>query len=163
MRALNRLRRSADFPAMEWQTIRSARDPRFWLPLASALLLAPLLGLAAQLWTRAYLHELYALRASNPPAAVAAAEQGLRALGQIVCGFSLLSSALLFRYFQLGSRQHRLPPSGWWSLGARRIAVGPGARRLCRLGVGLSFLLAAAGVGLLIAVHQLLAAFGAHA
>jgi hypothetical protein len=141
---------------MEWRIIRSWRDPSFWLPLASAFLLALIAGAAARLWTRAYLDGLEALRASSPPAAAAAAEHGLQVLGQVVCGFSVLSSAVLFRYCQLGLREGRLPPSGWWSLGRRRVAVGSGAQSLCRLGLGLSLLLASAGIGCLLAVRHLL-------
>ena len=144
---------------MEWQTIRSWQDRGFWLPLAGALLLVAMIGLSAQWWAHRYLQGLESLRASSPEAAAAAAERGLRLLGQTVCGFSLASAALLFRYFQLGLREQRLPPSGWWSLGARRMAVGPGARGLCRLGLGLSLLLALAGVGTLLAVRQLLERF----
>lgn len=145
---------------MEWQTIRSWRAPSFWLPMLGAVLLVLGLGLAAQFWTHSYLEELRSLRAADPPAAAAAAERGLRLLGQIVCGFSLLLGGLLFRCFQLGLREQRLPPSGWWSLGARRVAVGPGACWLCRLGLALSLLLPAAGVGCLLAVRHLIVVLG---
>ena len=143
---------------MEWQTIRSWRDPGFWLPLASAIGLVSLLGVAAHFWTRSYLQELNALGVSDPPAAAAAAGRDLRLLGQTVFGFSLASGALFFRYFQLAIREQRLPPSGWWSLGVRRVAVGSGARRLSRMGLAVSLLLPAAGTGCLLAIRSLLAA-----
>jgi hypothetical protein len=145
---------------MEWQTIRSRRDPSFWVPVAVALLLIPMLSLGARFWTQSYLQGLESLHASDPAAATAAAEQGLRRMGEGVCAFALLSSAFLFRYFQLGFREHRLPPAGWWSLGMRRAVVGPGARRLCRVGLALSVLLAAAGVGCFLMVRHLVAALG---
>jgi|SRR5262245_20893239 len=143
---------------MEWQTIRSWRDRGFWLPLTCAHLLVLSLALGGDLWTRRYLQELQVLRASNPDAAAVAAERGLRLLGQAVCAFSLATAGLLARYFQLGHREQRLPPSGWWSLGARRIVVGPSARSLSLWGLSLSILLAAAGVGCLLAMRRLLEA-----
>src|SRR5262249_41328250 len=127
-----------------------------WLPRAVALLLALALGMGGELWVRHTLHELRVLRASDPQAAAAAAERGLLFLGQGVCGFSLACAALFARCFQLGLRERRLPPSGWWSLGARRVPVGSGAGALSRCGLGLSALLAAAGVGCLVAVRHLL-------
>lgn len=141
---------------MEWQTLRSWRDRGFWLPLAGALLLVLAVALGGDLWARRHLEQLQLLRASDPDAAAAAAVRGLRLLGRAVCGFSLVSAALLARYFQLGLREQRLPPSGWWSLGARRAAVGPGARSLGLFGLGLSIFLAAAGVGCLLAMDHLL-------
>ncbi len=143
---------------MEWNTLRSRRDPRFWVPWLCALALVAVLSASAHLWTHAYLQGLETLRISDPEAALAAAESGLRVLGLSVCGFALVSSALLIRYFQLGLREHRLPPSGWWSLGSARVAVGPGIQRLCRVGVGLSLIVAGAGVGCLLSIHRLLAA-----
>lgn len=145
---------------MKWETIRSARDPGFWAPVIGVIVAVPAFGAAAHFWTQSYLGELRSLRASNPPAAAAAAERGLRLLGQIVCGFSLIVSVLFFRYFQIGLRERRLPPSGYWSLGARRAAVGPGVDRLCRVGLGLSLLLATAGIGSLLAMRSLLATLG---
>ena len=141
---------------MEWQTIRSWRDRGFWLPLVCALVLILSLALGGDLWVRRYIQELQFLRAADPEAAAVAAERGLRLLGQAVAGFSLACSALFARYFQLGLREQRLPPSGWWSLGTRRAAVGPRVRTLSFFGLGLSALLAAAGVGCLVAVRHLL-------
>jgi hypothetical protein len=145
---------------MEWQTIRSWRDRGFWLPLVGSLLFVSAVAGSTQLWAHRHIQELQSLRASSPEAAAAAAQRALRLLGQTVCGFSLGVAALLFRYFQLGLREQRLPPSGWWSLGARRVVVGPGARCLCRLGFALSLVLAAAGVGCLLVVQHLLETLG---
>jgi hypothetical protein len=147
---------------MEWQTIRSWRDRGFWLPLACAVLLVLSLALGGDLWVRRYIQELQVLRVSNPEAAAVAAERGLRLLGQAVGGFALGCSVLLARYFQLGFREQRLPPSGWWSLGARRAAVGPRARSLSLFGLGLSVLLAAAGVGCVVATRHLLEILSHH-
>ena len=141
---------------MEWQTLRSWRDPGFWLPLACALSGVVALALLGDAWVRHYLEGLQSLRASDPQAAAAAAEHGLQLVGQAACGFSLVTAGLLARYFQLGLRERRLPPSGWWSLGARRAAVGPGARLLSLFGLGLSAMLATAGIGCLFAVRHLI-------
>ena len=141
---------------MERQTIRSWRDPAFWLPLACALPLIVALGLAAHGWVPRYIHDLESLRDTQPEVAAAAAERALRLLGRGICGFSLATALLLSRYFQLALREERLPPSGWWSLGARRIVVGSGARSLARFGLGLALSLALAGVGCLLAVRHLL-------
>ena len=141
---------------MEWQTIRSSRDRAFWLPVAGAALLIIALGAGVQLGSHRFLHELQALQASDPALAATGAERGLRLFGWGVCAFALVSAAFLARYFELGFQEERLPPSGWWSLGARRAMVGPGVRSLSRLGLGLSVLLALAGVGCLLAIHHLL-------
>jgi len=141
---------------MEWQTIRSSRDRAFWLPIASAAVLIVALGVAVQLGAPRYLEALQSLQASDPARAAAAAERDLRLFGWLVCAFSLVSAAFLARYFELGFQEERLPPTGWWSLGARRAMVGPGVRSLSRLGLCLAVLLALAGVGCLLAIHHLL-------
>jgi len=141
---------------MEWQTIRSWREPGFWLPMACAVLLVSAIALGGNFWAQHSIEALRQMATTDPAAATAAAQRGLRLLGWVVCGFSLACAMLLGRYFQLGLRELRLPPSGWWSLGAHRVAVGPGAGTLSRFGLGLSALLAAAGVGCLFAVSHLL-------
>jgi hypothetical protein len=141
---------------MQWQTIRSSRDRAFWLPIAGAALLIVALGAGVQLGAHRLIGDLQSLQASDPALAAAGAERGLRLFGWGVCTFTLVSAALLARYFELGFQEQRLPPSGWWSLGARRAMVGPGVRSLSRWGLGLSVLLALAGVGCLLAVHHLL-------
>ena len=142
---------------MKWQTIRSWRDPGFWLPLASAVCVVLVLGVVAQSWTRGYLQELRLLGVSDPRAAAAAAERGLLVLGQAVFGFTLVFGALFFRYFQLGFRQQRLPPCGWWSLGARRALLGSYALRFSRIGLALSLVLPIAGVICLLTIRSGLA------
>ena len=138
--------------------IRSWRDRGFWLPIACAALLVFVLTWSGDLWTRRYLQGLQELRTSDPASATAAADLGLRVLAWTVCGFALGCAALLARYFQLGLREQRLPPAGWWSLGARKAAVGPGTRALCRFGLGLALVIATAGIGCLVAMGNLLEA-----
>ena len=142
---------------MEWQTIRSWRDPGFWVPVSCAVLSIAGIATLCDLWTRYYLDALHAQAAANPRAAAAAAERGLVSIGAAVCGFSLAASLLLARCFQLALRERRLPPSGWWSLGTLRVAVGPRVPALCRLGLALSALLALAGTGSLLAIFYLTA------
>jgi hypothetical protein len=142
---------------MERQILRSWRDPRFWLPLTGALGIALAVALLGRLWLLHPLEKLELLRASDPEAAAVAARRGLRVLGWGTCAFAWASAALLARYFQLGLREQRLPPSGWWSLGALRAVVGPQARTRSRFGLGLCGVLAAAGVGCVFAVERLIA------
>jgi hypothetical protein len=132
---------------MAWVSIRSRRAPAFWAPLVLAPLLAMLLALLAQHQVDAHVRSLEALAESDPQAAARAAEGALRALAWLAGGFSVFAAGLLGRYFQLGLRQRRLPPAGWWwSLGAHRAATGPTAQRLARLGLALAALLALLGL-----------------
>jgi membrane protein required for beta-lactamase induction len=146
---------------MEWIVLRSRRDVSFWLPVLLAVVALVALAIAAQLWTPAYLARLEALRAADPDAAAASAESALRTMGALVCGFTLLVAAVLFRYFQLGRREGRVPPSGWWSVGAHRAMVGATARRFCLAGMALSLGMGLCGVGFLLTVRRFLAAAGA--
>ena len=143
---------------MAWVSIRSRRDPAFWGPLALALLVAPLLGLGAHLWVTGHIRDLQVLADSEPRAARAAAEHTLRGLSWLVGGFCLVSSALLGRYFQLSLRQGRLPPHGWWSLGAHRAATGTTARRLASLGLGLAAVVGLLGIVTVFLVEHLIEA-----
>ncbi|UCE85658.1 MAG: hypothetical protein JSU66_15210 [Deltaproteobacteria bacterium] len=83
------------------------------------------------------------------------AARALRLSGWAFCAVSAAFSSYLFRYFQLGLRDGRLPPSGWWSLGAYRVAVGPTARRISRFGLVLAGFLFAASVGFALAIENL--------
>ena len=80
----------------------------------------------------------------------------MKGLGCFVGIFCLLASTLLARYFHLGLRQGRLPPGGWWSLGAHRAATGTTAQRLARFGLGLSALLALLGITAFFVVNRLI-------
>ena len=140
------MNRTSDTPRMAWVTLRSRRAPAFWAPLAVVLLVALLLGLFAHSWATNHIRHLQALAESEPQAARVAAEHTLRGLSEFAGVFCVLASSFLARYFQLGLRQGRLPPGGWWSLGAHRAATGTTARQLSRAGLGLSALLALLGI-----------------
>jgi len=139
---------------MAWVTLRARRDPAFWAPIVGALIAALVFGLVAQLWTADYIRELQVLAKSDPDGARVAAERTLRGLGWFLGGFCLLIAAVFARYFQLGVRQGRLPPGGWWSLGAHRAATGTTAQRIGRVGLWLSVFLAILGIaGSLLVIH----------
>lgn len=141
---------------MEFETIRSRRDPACWLPLV--VVLAALIPLAvwARAWMEGYRERLEALAREDVAAAALLAERMLWEVGWIACGFTLVAGVVLIRYFQLALREGRLPPSGLWSLGAYRALVGRSARRRARLGLGISVMLPVAGVGFLISVCRLI-------
>lgn len=143
---------------MPWVTIRSRRAPAFWAPIVVVLLAVLPLGVWAQSWVTAYIRHLEALRTSDPIAARVAAEQALRLFGWGTCGFVLVIAVVFARYFWLGLRQERLPPAGWWSLGAYRAATGATAERLARAGLVVAFLLALFGVGSVFLVIRLIGA-----
>lgn len=143
---------------MEWIRIRSRRDPAFWAPLLAVCLLAGVAAIGLQHWTTGWTRHLESLRQSDPRAAAEAARPLLRMLAWAVCGVSLATAGLLARFFQLAVREERLPPSGWWSVGAYRAMVGAGARRASRFGLLLCALVAAGGVGFLVQMSRLLAA-----
>ena len=144
---------------MAWVSIRSRRAPAFWAPLVVALLVVLLLGLCAQLWVTDHIRHLQAFAKSEPKEAGAVAELTLRGLGWFTGGFCLLSSALLVRYFQLGLRQGRVPPHGWWSLGAHRAATGTTAQRVGRVGLWLAILLGLLGIASMFLVNHLIESF----
>lgn len=141
---------------MDWIILRSRRAPAFWAPVAVILLIVVPLGVATQLWVANEVQELRALSASDPRAAAVAAERILRSSSWALCGFLVLTSALLARYVQLGLRQGRLPPEGWWSLGAHRAATGGTARRLGRAGLALALILVLAGISMVFLVDHLI-------
>ena len=140
---------------MQWQTIRSWRDPGFVIPVACAALAISGIAALCNAWTHHYLAALDAQAAADPRAAAADAEHALLSIGTAVCGFSFAASLILARGFALALREQRLPPSGWWSLGALRVAVGPDTQLWCRIGLALAALLAIAGAGCLLAILYL--------
>lgn len=141
---------------MDYVKLRSRRDPAFWLPLVlSVVVLAPLVFGAYGLLT-SLLDNLEALASSDPEAARVEAIRILRLSAWSLCAIMVLFCAYLYRYFQLGRREGRLPPSGWWSLGAFRAMVGRRARRMCQFGLVLSGVLLAAAIGLVLAVEHLI-------
>jgi hypothetical protein len=139
-----------------WIRIRSRRSAAFWAPLVAAPLLALLPSLLAQHWLDDHLPSLQALAASDPEAAARGAERGLRAVAWTAGGLALLVAALLARSCQLGRREGRLPPAGWWSLGARSAATGATAERLARAGLAVAALLAGLGLALALQVERLI-------
>jgi hypothetical protein len=107
-------------------------------------------------WMSGWLDSLRAIASSDPEAARAEALRALRLLEWASFAVLSLLSAFLFRYFQLGLREGRLPPSGWWSLGAYRLAVGRTARRMSKFGLVLSAVLLTAAIGFVLAIEHLL-------
>lgn len=141
---------------MTWVQIRSRRDPAFWVPVLASFLVGFLVALAAYAsWSEWHDH-LRELVTADPEAAAAEAVHMLRCVSWSLCIVLAGFSVFLLRYFQLGHRESRLPPSGWWSLGAYRVAVGPSARWMSRIGLVLSVLLFGAAIGLPLAVEHLL-------
>ncbi len=120
---------------MTWVQLRSRRDPAVWVPLLVVLLIACGLAFAGQQWLDEWQRAFDARAEQDPESAIAEAVQLLR-----LCEVSLLvvsagMGAFLFRFFQLGLREARIPPSGWWSLGAWRARVGPPAEWISRIGL----------------------------
>jgi hypothetical protein len=141
---------------MDYVKLRSRRDPAFWLPLLlSVVVLAPLVY-GTYAWLTSWLEHLEALASSNPEAAQDEAIRILRFCAWSLCAVIVGFCAYLFRYFQLGRREGRLPPSGWWSLGAFRAIVGRKARRMSKFGLVLSGVLLASAIGLALAVEHLI-------
>lgn len=109
----------------------------------------------AHLWVSGCLDSLRETASSDPEVARSEALRVLRLLELAFGAMSSVFGAFLFRYFQLGLREGRLPPSGWWSLGAYRVAVGPTALRMSRFGLALSVFLLSATIGFVLAVEYL--------
>ena len=141
---------------MDWVQIRSRRDPAVWAPLLLAVLVIVPMAFWIHAWASGWLDSLRATASSDPEIARAEALRVLRLLEWVFCGVSFVFSAFLFRYFQLGLREGRLPPSGWWSFGALRVAVGPTALRMSKFGRLLSVVLLTATIGFVLAVEYLL-------
>jgi len=141
---------------MPWVQLRSRRDPSFWVPLLACAVLLVVLAFLANARMSEWARHLRELSAADPAAAKAQAVHVLRIATGSLCLVTIGFCAYLFRYFQLGHREGRLPPSGWWSFGALRAAVGPEARSLSRVGRMLPWLLLAATLGLALAVELLI-------
>ncbi|MDT8320607.1 MAG: hypothetical protein RQ826_08785 [Xanthomonadales bacterium] len=102
-----------------------------------------------------WIKELGILASSDPEAARDEAIRRLRLSAWSFCIVMFVFCVYFFRYCQLGRREGRLPPSGWWSLGALRAIVGPKARRMSEVGLVLSAVLLAASIGFGFAVEHL--------
>lgn len=141
---------------MTWIRLRSPWDPVVWLPLV----LVPLVLAALVAWAQAsvagWQEALNDSMSSDPERAVAEATRMIRLCEAALCASSLLSAAFLYRFFTLGLREGRLPPSGWWSIGAWRMIIGPKARRMSRMGLAFTLLLPVTAVVTVLVVEYLL-------
>jgi len=140
---------------MTWIEIRSPRERAVWLPIVvvvGALAVSTVWGFGEfSAWRRA----IEDTAARDRDLGVAHAVAIIRACEISLCAVSLVFAAFLRRFFQLGLREERLPPSGWWSLGAWRAQVGESARRACRRGLWLVWLLPVSAI-LTVGVFELL-------
>ena len=116
------------------------------------------LATCAQLWLSAWLEAINHTARSDPERAVAEAVRLIRLCEVALCVSSGVFALFLARFFQLGLREARLPPSGWWSLGAWRAVVGPSAQRMSRIGLTSSLFLLALSVGAVLVIESLLRA-----
>lgn len=139
----------------DWIQIRSRRDPVFWAPLLVTVIITTSLFL----WAQAYTTEFLKTINSDTLSADQTMNQLILHVRIIVWLFSailIIISALNFRYFKAGIQEGRLPPAGWWSLGAWRAITGPRVRRMAPIGYAFSVLLFITAFGLAIAVEYFL-------
>ena len=141
---------------MDSVVLRSRRDPAFWVPLLMSVVALAALTLGAHAYLSDWIQGLRELASSDPEAAQTEAVRVLRLGTWSFCALMAGFCAYLIRYFQLGRREGRLPPSGWWSLGALRAIVGSRAHRMSRLGLVISAVLLVATIGLGVAVERLI-------
>lgn len=142
---------------MPWIQLRSRRDPAVWLP--PVLVVVVLVPLAFLIYARMsdWSARVTELADTDPEAAWDQTVQGLRLGSWVMIAVIVGFGAYLFRYFQLGRREARLPPSGrWWSFGAYRALVGPDAQRRSQFGIVIASLLLAVAIGLLVLVELLI-------
>ena len=143
---------------MTWIRLRSRRDPAVWLPVCLVLLVLIPLAAWIQVWMSAWVEALNDTASSEPERAVAEAVQMIRLCEVALCVSSVLFAVFLFRFFQLGLRESRLPPSGWWSYGAWRAMVGPKASRMSRFGIAFTLLLPVSAAATVVVIEYLLLA-----
>lgn len=146
----------ADALHVTWVHIRSRRDPAFWLPIVAILAVLVPIAIWTHFWLESRTDELVERAASDPERALAEALDFARAVGWVLSAVTAAMGLALLHYFQLGLRHGRLPPDGWWSLGAFRVAVGDTALRMARGGRVVAMLLIAAAFGLLLSIEHLL-------
>jgi len=139
-----------------WVHLRSRRDPAVWVPVLLLFLALVALAPWIQEWMSAWRGALDDTASTDPERAVAEAVQIIRLCEIALIASSALFGAFLYRFFQLGLRESRVPPSGWWSLGAWRVVVGPSARRMSRIGLFLSVLLPVSTVAIVLVIEHLL-------
>ena len=130
----------------EWVPIRSRRDPAFWAPLLMTVLILTSLFLFAH----THITDLIETINSSTLPLSTFMDQLILYLRILIWSFGIILmifSALNAKYFKTGLLEGRLPPSGWWSLGAWRAAVGPGVERMAKFGYAVSLLLLITGIG----------------
>ena len=143
----------------DWVQIRSRRDPAFWAPLLGTIIITTSFFLWAQAYTTEFLESIN----SNTLSADQSASQlilHVRIIGWSFSAILIIFSALNFKYFKAGIQEGRLPPTGWWSLGAWRAIVGPRVKRMAPIGYAISLLLFITGIGLAIVVEYFLLQVG---
>ena len=133
--------------------LRSPRDPQFWLPLLASFAVILVLGYFAQSWVAQLVERLEQLAQADPRAALEEAVYWLRRATWAFCALLAAFGFYFFRFCQLGRREARLPPSGWWSYGALHATVGEQARRTARFGQWISVVLLIASPALALAVE----------
>lgn len=141
---------------METIRIRSRRDPAFWVPLVVTVLVMGPAVVFVYLWASSLAEHLKALAEIDPVKAAEESKDVLLSVGFWVFGVSVFLGLFLFRHFQLGLSQGRLPPDGIWSLGAYQATFGQRAKRMSRIGMVVSLILPLAGTGFLFAVWRLI-------
>lgn len=141
---------------MTWVQIRSRRDPAFWLPIVAILVVLIPIAIWTHFWLQARTDELVERAATDPERALSEALDFARSVGWTLAALTAAMGVALLHYFHLGRRYARLPPTGWWSLGAFRVAVGDTALRMARGGRVVAMLLIAAAFGLLLSIEHLL-------
>lgn len=139
---------------METIPIRSRRDPRFWAPFVVVFIVLIPSAILLSEWVTAFSDRLEALTETDPAAAKQLAEEALLTLVMGGGALSCVAGVLLFRFFQLGYAQNRLPPDGLWSLGAYQATVGQRVQLMCRIGMGLAILIPLAGISGLLFLLQ---------
>jgi len=141
---------------MAWIRLRSRRDPAVWAPILLVVLLACALAAWGQLWMTPWLEAFESRSKADPEGTVSEAVRVIRLCEIALFATSAFLGAFLFRFFQLGLRESRIPPEGWWSLGAWRAMVGPHAARMGRIGLLLSPLLPRSAIAIVWILERLL-------
>jgi hypothetical protein len=118
-----------------------ARSPRFWVSRLAVLAGAVAAGLALQGVVAARLAEIQALAAEDVLRARAELAGLLRVGGALLFGLTTAVGVSIAASSRRALAEGRFPPSGIWSWGATRVATGPQAAALARVGLGLGALL----------------------
>jgi hypothetical protein len=141
---------------VSWTRIRSRGHPAVWLPVVVVVGAMAALGAGAQTWVSARVRAISDTAATDRELAVAQALELIRLCETALLASSVVFAACLYAFFRRGLREGRLPPSGWWSLGAWRVASGPDVRRMGRLGLALTAFLPASAVAIILVLEFLL-------